>query len=330
MAQRTLLINQTQIRENLIITDYIHAMEKVHAAHANGKVIAPGIIHGDAPEGEYHIKTGGLLSDNSYFGLKANGGFFNNSQKHGLPNILGVIYLSDANTGFPLAVLDSVEISKNRTAAASAVAAKYLARADASKLCICGTGTQARIQAEAISKTRELEAVSVFGRDPAKVSLYCEEMSATLGIPVQPVEHLPDTLRNTDIIVTCTPSNSPLIKREWVAPGTFIAAVGADSPGKQELDPTLVAAAKVVPDVHAQSCKVGELQHPLKANLMTEADVHGEIGQIITGQCAGRENNAEIIIYDSTGTALQDVAAAAIVYEKLASAPDTASFDFFS
>lgn len=310
--------------------DYIRTMEKIHIQHGRGDVIAPGIIHADSDAGEFHIKTGGTKGSPGYFGLKANGGFFQNSADYGLPNILGVIYLSDSSNGLPLALLDSVEISKNRTAAASAVAAKHLARQDARELCVCGLGTQGRIQAKAISRVRKLSKIHAYGRDQAKMDAYCRDVAEELGVEVVPATNLAQSLAQSDILVTCTPSREAFIQKSWIQPGTFIAAVGADSPGKHELDAELVAEAKVVPDILAQSSHVGELQHPLAMGLMKDSDIHGELGKVLTGEASGRENDDEIIIYDSTGTALQDVAAAAEIYEKLKKSGEAASFDFFS
>ncbi len=292
------------------------AVESVHALHAKGEVIAPGMLHADADGGEYHIKTGGTFGKNSYFGLKANGGFFQNTKNENLPNILGIIYLSNASNGFPLAILDSVEISKKRTAAATAVAAKYLSPTGEIRLGVVGYGTQAAMQIEAISYIKKIEKISVAGRDAKKAEAFANEIAERFQIKAKAVSEQQLT-ENSNVIITCTPSTRYFIKKEWVQPGTFIAAVGADSPDKNELEPSLMASAKIVADIKSQVIRVGESQHAIREKLITPDSIYAELGELIVGTKKGRTDSNEIFVYDSTGTALQDVAVAALLYEKL-------------
>jgi alanine dehydrogenase len=312
----TLLINRSLIQQQLTFADYIKAVEDVHALHARGKVIAPGMLHADADNGEYHIKTGGVKGSTSYFGLKANGGFFQNQKNEGLPNILGIIYLSNASNGYPLAILDSVEISKKRTAAATAVAAKYLAPTGEIRLGMVGYGTQAGMQIEAMMSIKKVKEISLAGRDGAKVKAFAKTVAEKFNISGKVVSEkiLAET---SNVIITCTPSTNYFIKREWIQPGTFIGAVGADSPGKNELEPSLMASAKIVADIKSQVIRVGESQHAIREKLITPDSIYAELGELIIGTKKGRTSNEEIFIYDSTGTALQDVAVAALLYEKL-------------
>jgi len=203
-----------------------------------------------------------------------------------------------------------------RTAAATAVAAKYLAREDSRTVTICGCGNQGRVQAIAISRIYKLKTLFVYDKSAEQAGSLAQQLTKDLGIPVTPVSDLPAAVRQSDICVTCTTSHKPLLGPEDVLPGTFVAAVGADNPGKQELDPALMAKSKIVADILEQCAVMGDLHHAIAAGVVTRADVHGELGEIVAGKKPGRESNQEITIFDSTGMALQDVATAAFLYEK--------------
>jgi ornithine cyclodeaminase/alanine dehydrogenase-like protein (mu-crystallin family) len=181
---------------------------------------------------------------------------------------------------------------------------------------ICGCGNQGRVQLRALARVRRLERVHAYDIDAEQAEQFARELSHELGIAVRAVRELPEAVRQSDICVTCTPSGSFFLKREDVAPGTFIAAVGADSPEKQELDPALVASSKIIVDILEQCATIGELHHALGKGLLTRADVHAELGEVVAGRKSGRTSHEEVILFDSTGTALQDAAAAAVVYEK--------------
>ncbi|MGI8741006.1 MAG: ornithine cyclodeaminase family protein [Bryobacteraceae bacterium] len=313
-----LLLTRSEIASLLTLDDYIRVVEEAFRNHAEGGSFTPALAHVDAEGGEFHIKAGGVRGNPPYFGVKVNGGFFQNRARHGLPNIQGLIVLSRADNGVPLAVLDSIEITIQRTGASTAVAAKYLARPDSRVCIVCGCGNQARIQLRALSRVLHLERVFAWSpiHDPAEADAYANEMSRELGIPVMPSNDLPESLAQSDVCVTCTPSRAPFIRRSHVRPGTFIAAVGADSPDKQELDADLTARSKVIADIRDQAIAVGETHHAIQAGLVSPEHVHADLGEIITGQRSGRASPEEIIIFDSTGTALQDVASAAAVYER--------------
>jgi len=313
---KTLMFNRSSFEHLMKMDDYINAVSMAHKLHAEGKCIETNLVHADAPNGEYHIKTGGILGENSYYGLKANGGFFNNQRNHGLPNILGVIYLSNAENAYPLAIFESSVISKMRTAAATAVAAKYLLPKGSIKLGVVGYGNQAEAQIEALLCVTNIEQIKVSGRDEVKLGLFVEKIAKRFQIPVS-MNTIEYTCRHSNVLVTCTPSTDFFVKNEWINKGTFIAAVGADSPGKNELDPQIFAGAKVIGDIKSQIIKVGESQHAIAKGIIKETDIYAELGELITGKVEGRTNDEEILIYDSTGTAIQDIACAAYIYEKL-------------
>jgi len=310
------------------MNDYINAVAHAHQLHAQGNIIETNIIHADAPKGEYHIKTGGILGKNSYYGLKANGGFFNNQRNYQLPNILGIIYLSDAANAYPLAIFESSLISKMRTAAATAVAARYLKPNTPINLGIIGYGNQAEAQIEALMCVCDIKSIKVSGRDKLKSKHFAEKMNAKLSIPINS-DSIEETCKNSNILITCTPSTEAFVKKEWIKPGTFIGAVGADSPGKNELEPELMASAKIIGDIKSQIVKVGESQHAINNGSITPDTIYGELGELITGKIEGRTSDNEIYIYDSTGTAIQDIACAAYIYEKLKDSDQITGIDMF-
>jgi len=289
----TLFLDRDQIIKLLTIDDCLEAVERVF--RDGGEATSVGLGH-------FHVKAAIV---GNRFAVKVNGNFPGNPERYGLPTIQGLIILADAERGTPLAVLDSIEITALRTAAASALAAKYLARADARTITIVGCGTQGHAQLAAMRRVRPIERVFAVDVDEAK--------AAALG----EVSSLDDAVRQSDIMVTCTTSTTPFLRREHLHPGMFIAAVGADNPRKSELAPELMAEAKVVVDVLEQAATMGDLHHALDAGVMTREDVFGDLADVISGRV--RTSDDEIFVFDSTGTALQDVAVASLAYERATS-----------
>jgi ornithine cyclodeaminase/alanine dehydrogenase len=192
---------------------------------------------------------------------------------------------------------------------------------------ICGAGAQARFHLRAFQNLFPLRRVFVYSRDEKKRRAFTTEMSQELGITVEPVADL-TAARESDIVVTCTTARKSFLPSDVIADGTFVGAVGADSPHKQELTPELMARGRVVADLVEQSAKVGELHHAIEARVMTADAIHAELGQIVAGHKPGRTSPDEIFIFDSTGTALQDVAAAARAYEKANASGHGTMFNF--
>lgn len=317
MNTETLFIKRSEVRSLLTLPECIVAMGQAFNMQALGQTLKPALMHVDADGGEFHIKGGGLRSERTYFALKANGGFFNNRAQFDLPNILGLILLCDGSNGRPLAVMDSIDITILRTGATAALAAKYLARPDSSTITICGCGNQGRIQLQAMLQVLPgIRQVYAWDANVAVASNFAAQMTSELTVNVQAVEEVGAAARSSDVVVTCTPTRKFFLHHKDIRSGTFIAAVGADSPGKQELEPALVASSKLVVDVLEQCANVGELQHALAANLITLEQVHAELGKVVAGQIDGRQTDEEIIIFDTTGSAIQDTAAAVLVYEK--------------
>ena len=324
----TLLLKRGDVTALLDLDECITAVEEAFKLYAEGQTLPPGVLGIHARDGGFHIKAAGLKLARTYFATKVNGNFFRNTELYGMPNIQGIIMLCDGENGYPLALMDSIEITILRTGAATAVAAKYLACDNAKVATICGCGNQGRIQLRALMKVRAIERVYAFDLDHARAERFADELSGEPGIEVQAVRDLAPSVRRSDICVTCTPSREYFLKREDVAPGTFIAAVGADDERKQELDPRLFAGHKVVVDLLEQCAAIGDLHHALDQGLITRVDVYAELSEVVSGKKTGRTSRDEIIIFDSTGTALQDAAAAAMVYEKAVRAGNHPGLNF--
>lgn len=311
-----LLIDRETVAEVLPLAECLEVVEDAFKAHARGEALGPGFLHGDGGAGEFHIKAGGFRSPEAVYACKVNSSYFGNAAAGTLPSIQGLVLLYDASDGRPLAVMESGILTQRRTAAATAVAARCLARPDARVATLVGAGRQAGQQARALMRVRDLDTIHVWSRDPARAGSLARELREELGIHVDVAPDLEAATRSSPIVVTCTPARRWLLGRSALAPGAFVAAIGADSPEKQEIEPELLASAAVVTDITSQCARVGELHHALEAGLMTERDVRGELGQVLVGAAAGRRSPEEIVVFDSTGTALQDAAAAARVYSR--------------
>src|SRR5262249_13019194 len=221
-----------------------------------------------------------------------------------------------ADTGTPLAITDSIEITALRTAATTALAARWLARPNATVATVVGCGVQGRYHIRALTKTLALEHVWVHDILPDRARTVADALTAALGIPIGATTNLRSAVRGSGVCVTCTPTRTPLLGPTDLPPGLFLAAVGADNPDKQELEPTVLTTAAVVADHVEQSATIGELHHAIASGLMTRADVRAGLWEVVAGRRPGRMSDEEIVVFDSTGTALQDVAAAATVYER--------------
>ena len=312
-----LLLTRSDVAAVLDLDACIDAVEDAFRAHGRGETGPPGVLGIHAASGGFHIKAGLLrVAGREYFVAKTNSNYPGNPRDRGLPTIQGVIVLCDAADGRMLALMDSIEITILRTGAATAVAAKYLARRDADVAAIAGCGLQGRVQLGALSRVRTLTRAFAFDLDADAATRFAREMTAELEIEVTATRDYAAAARDADLCVTCTPSRAPFLRRAHVRMGTFIAGVGADNEEKSELAPDLLAGATVVVDVLEQCAVIGDLHHAIEAGAMTRDDVHATLGEVVAGRKPGRRSEDEIIVFDSTGMALQDAATAARVYER--------------
>jgi alanine dehydrogenase len=311
-----LFLSSREVRGLLTIDECTAAVEDVFRLQGEGKTLPPSVLSVRVPDGGFHIKAGVLSLSGNYFAAKLNGNFPHNPTRLALPTIQGLVVLCDADNGAPLAIMDSRDITALRTAAATVVAAKYLAPPDAGVVTICGCGTQGRMQLIALSRVFPLRAAFAYDKNSHQASVFSGELSAKLNMPITVSGDLASCIRLSNICVTCTTSQEALIGEDDVHPGLFIAAVGADNPDKQEINATVLARSKIVCDLIEQCASMGDLHHALTAGVVKTEDVHGELGEIVASRKRGRESAEEVIVFDSTGMALQDVAATALIYEK--------------
>lgn len=311
-----LVLHEDEVRAGLDMASCIDAMADAFAAYTGGRAELPAVIHLDIPEesGEIHVKAG-YLHGGRYYAVKFASGFPGNAE-HGLAPNDGMVCVFDAATGQPAAfLLDHGFITDQRTGAAGGLAARHLAREDAAVVAVVGTGLQARYQLDALAVVRRFEEVRIWGRDATHALAVVDEMRARPGQPPAATYSLArsveEAVLGADIVITCTASREPLVRAEWLMPGTHITALGSDGPGKQELDPGILAQADlVVADSIPQCRERGELQHAPDVTDVVE------LGAVVDGSASGRTDDRQITVADLTGVGVQDVAAASLVLER--------------
>jgi ornithine cyclodeaminase/alanine dehydrogenase-like protein (mu-crystallin family) len=315
-----LLLSRREVAALLSIGDVVDALEAAFRAQARGAALGPvssRLPAGEGSAGAFHAKGGGLERGGaSYAAFKVNGNFPENPRRHGLPTIQGLIVLADAVRGTPLAVMDSIEITALRTAAATAVAARRLAPPNARRATIAGCGVQGWSHARALRHVLPELELLLHDRDTERSADLAARVRSELGGAARSALELEAAARASEIVVTCTTARAPVLRSAWISPGALVAAVGADSPGKQELDADLVARARVVVDDLDACAAGGELQHALRAGLMSREDVAARLAEVVAGSATVRRVEHDVVVFDSTGIALEDVAAAALAYER--------------
>ena len=316
--QDTVLLTGAEVRALLPIADCIDGVEAAFLRYAQGGDPPPAVLGVPVRSGGFHVKAAALQLDRHYFAAKLNANFPDNPTRSGLPAIQGIVALCDAADGRLLALMDSSEITRLRTGAATAVAAKYLARPDSSTLTLFGCGRQGRAQLECLRLVLPLARVYAHDSHATAAESLAEWAGATLGLAVEVVDAATALVRarSSQVIVTCTPSRHYFVTRAQVSPGTFVAGVGADAADKQELEPELLASGLLVTDVLEQCAASGDLHHAIAAGVMRRDDVHADLAELVAGTKRGRTTREEITVFDSTGTALEDVAAAALTYQR--------------
>jgi ornithine cyclodeaminase/alanine dehydrogenase-like protein (mu-crystallin family) len=304
-----LIITRADIGRVMGPEDWLDAAEHAFRAAADQKAASPHPMHIPALRGGFHVKAARILGERDYVAVKVNGNFPANPEELGLPTVQGAIILADGRNGVLLAVIDSIEVTLRRTAAASALAAKLLARSESSTLLVCGCGAQAQSHVAAMRNALPLNRLLFWDRAPEAAEALAFELKGAV------VDDLKAGSLSANVIVCCTSASEAYLHPHMVRPGTFIAAVGADNPEKSEIAPGLMAGSIVVADSLPQCADMGDLHHAIEAGAMAEADVYCELADVVAGTRVGRRSADDIIIFDSTGTALLDVAASAAIYE---------------
>lgn len=305
-STKTLVLTQADVRSLVDMAAAIPAIESAFAAHGRNETQMPVKVYLDLPQFD-----GDFRAMPAYYGDSAGVKWVNahphNPERHGIPSVLGMYILSDPATALPLAVMDATLLTAIRTGAAAAVASKYLARPDAKTVGFVGSGVQARSLLAALRVVfDDLEVVaSDVSADAAEA--FAAESGGRVGELAEAA--------GCDIVCTATPVRDPIVRREWIRPGTHINAMGADAHGKQELATQILLDAKVVIDDWDQACGSGEVNVPLETGALSRDRIHAALGEIVAGLQPGRESRDEITVFDSTGLAVQDVALARLVYE---------------
>jgi alanine dehydrogenase len=329
-AAGTLLLTRADVAAVLALKDCIAAVEDGFRLEGQGRVPPPSILGVHAPSGGVHVKAGFLGVDRPCIVVKVNANFPHNPGRHGLPTIQGVVIVVDGETGYPLAVMDSIEITIQRTGAATAVAAKHLARADSRTAAIIGCGVQGRVQLRALREVLALDAVAAYDSDGEALRRFIAWVRDELALAVRAADSVSDALRGAGVVVTCTSSQRAVVDSADVRAGMFIAAVGADSEHKWEIDPAVFPRAKVVVDNLPQCATIGDLHHAIEHGTATREAVHADLGAVVAGRRAGRERDDEITLFDSTGIALQDAVTAVLVLREAGARQLGRCFDFFA
>jgi ornithine cyclodeaminase/alanine dehydrogenase-like protein (mu-crystallin family) len=319
VTDATIVLAARDVARLLPIRECIDAIARAMRAHEDGRSRGPASSGLTLPDGSVHAKMAAMQQEGRVLvAVKANVNLPGNPNRHGRPTIQGALILLDGGDGRPLAIMDSIALTAIRTAAVAALAAEYLAAPEARTITVMGCGEQGEAQLRAMAVVRALRAGFVIDTDRPKASALAARMSAELGWPVTSTTDLDGAVAASDICVTCTTSQQPLLYRRHLHAGLFVAAVGADNPAKQEIDAEALAHSRVVVDSLAACAAGGDLHHAIDAGLMTEQGIYGELSAIAAGRLPSRRTPDEVFVFDSTGTALQDVAAAALVYRHAA------------
>lgn len=317
VAPEVLILSGSEVARALSLERCIGAVTDAFVAHHRGEgrsypVVRQQLLNG----GIFGVKSG-YLPTVSALGLKA-GGFWASNSRKGVPTHQATALLFDPSSGQLRAVLDANVVTVLRTAAAGALAAKALAPTATRQAALIGAGTQAIAQTHALVWARpSLGAVRVVARSDESYKRYCDGVVG-LKLAIERAASVEQAVDGADVIITVTPSWEPLVSREWVSPSAYIGAFGADTAGKQELDPTLLRDALVVVDDWEQARSIGECQHAHRLGFLPREAVHGSLGAICAGELPGRQDDSTLTIFDSTGIALQDLAAAAATIEAAA------------
>jgi len=317
---KTLLLKESDVKRLLSMDEVMQAVELAFAEKGFNRVQMPAKLYLF-----FKRYNGDLRAMPSYLegldisAVKVVNSHPENRTKYSLPSVMATLIVVDPRNGAPIAIMGATWITDMRTGASGGVAAKYLARKDSKVVGLVGAGAQSRTQLMALCALYgRLEEVRVWSRTKETRNAFVNEMKPVCNNVnrMVPVEMVENAVRGADIVVTTTPSRAPVVLNDWISPGVHINCIGADAPGKQELDPNILKRAKIVVDDWEQSSHSGEINVPLKQGIIKPKDVWGEIGEIVAGLKKGRTSSDEITVFTSTGLAIQDAVTANVAYKK--------------
>jgi alanine dehydrogenase len=315
----TLLLTRQDTLRLITMPETLEAVEQAFSDYASGRALMPSKAYLTLNKGDFRAMPAAVPGAAGLKWVNVHPG----NPKQGLPTVMAVVIYSDPDTGYPLAIMDGTEITAFRTGAAAAIASKYLARKNADSLGLIGAGKQAQTQLLAHSEFFKFDEIRVYDRSSEAAARFKELF------PNHPIEIVSlEEACGADIICTLTPARTPFVKRVWLKPGAHINAIGADAPGKEELEPEILANATVVVDDIEQSTHAGELNVPVSLGLFSKQQISATLGELTSGKKPGRSDANAITVFDSTGLAIQDIAAARFIYQKAISRKLGLSFDF--
>ena len=323
---KTLLLESDDVAENASMGELVPAIESAFAAYERGNAQMPAKSYIELPQYNGDFRSMPAYLDAGEWdaaGVKWVNVHPDNEDTYGLPTVMGTMVYSSPETAFPLAIMDGTELTMHRTGAAAAVATDHLAIQDATSMGIVGAGVQAYTQLRGIASVRDIERVIISDIDEAAVAAFVDAFEDEFD--VQPGS--PEDAAACDVLSTVTPVRDPIVSRDAVGDHTHINAMGADAEGKHELDDRILLDSKLVIDDHAQTTHSGEINVPYQAGTLTDEDIYAALGEIVTDQRAGRTETDGITVFDSTGLAIQDVAAAHVVFEHANERDNGTEFD---
>ena len=314
MKNKTLVLGQQEIRKLVNIKQAIIAVEEAFREYGLGRARMPAKIYLDLKEfrGDFRAMPAYVPKFKIATLKWVNAHPLN--PKRGLPAVMAVIIVSDPGTGLPLCIMDGTLATSIRTGAGGAVAAKYLARRNSSVVGLVGCGAQARTHLAALREIFEIKEVRVWGHEKSLIARFIREMKKP-GEKMFAAADIKSCASGCDILVTTTPSRKPIVKSAWIDPGTHINAIGADAPGKEELDPHILRRAKVIVDDITQAAHSGEINVPISKGSFSVKSIYATLGEVVAGRKRGCTSPHEITVFDSTGLAIQDVAVAGMIYK---------------
>jgi alanine dehydrogenase len=322
----TLLLNSDAVDENARMDAVIRAVEEAFGAYQRGDVRMPAKSYVELARynGDFRSMPAYMdAGDWDAAGVKWVNVHPDNPEKHGLPTVMGTMIYSDPETAYPLAVMDGTTLTMKRTGAAAAVATDHLAVEDATTLGIVGAGVQSHTQLEAIAEVRPIEEVVVADKDPDRIDAFRAEFEGRFTVR----EGSTAEAASCDVLSTVTPVRDPIVSLDDLGEHTHVNAMGADAEGKQELEDDVLLSSKLVIDDHEQCTHSGEVNVPWGEGMLGDDDIYGEVGEIVTGEKDGRTADDGITVFDSTGLAIQDVAAARVVFDEAKEAESGHPFD---
>jgi len=317
---KTLLLTEKDVKQLLSMDEVMQVVESAFKAKGLGHAQMPAKIYLF-----YNKYKGDLRAMPSYLqeldisAVKIVNSHPENPTKHGLPTVMAIIILVDPKNGAPIAIMGGTWATDMRTGAAGGITAKYLAKKDSKVVGLIGAGAQARTQLMGLlSLYKKLEEVRVWSLPDGTKEAFVADMEPKYGdvAEIIAVENVKDAVEAADIIVTVTPSRKPLVSNDWVEAGMHFNCIGADAPGKQELDPDILRRAKIFVDDREQASHGGEINVPLTKGIITSQNISGEIGEVVAGLKLGRASPDEITVFTSTGLAVQDAVTADLAYKK--------------